>query len=308
MEKRLPQNPIFKKFQRVHFYFFDILLFIVFLVSIYFVSQNTIMFLDVVTFIIWWTLGVIGIEIGLHRFFSHKSFEANDLLKKILVILASMGGQGRVISWATAHRYHHENSDTEEDLHSPFVAADELIGMSLLQKKIHIINKFINSHIGWKYDYRMPNPYIYGNDLIQDKIIKKYSRYYFFWFLLGLVLPGCIQYLLTFELRDLIAGIIWGGVFRAYLGQNMTWTINSVCHLIGDSKYPSKDNSRNLKWFSLITLGGSLHNNHHFCPRSYTTKISEDDFDPGQYIILFFKKIGWVKNLYKNETFFHENK
>lgn len=297
MDKLLPTNPIFKKFQRLHFYFFDVALFVVFLVAIASLSVVGFHFLDLLTFILWWTLGVIGIEIGLHRYFSHKSFEATDGFKKTLVILASMGGQGRVISWATAHRYHHEQSDQDEDLHSPYINPQDLINKSKFQRAVLRINKFIYSHIGWKFDYRMPNPYLYGNDLLQDKIIKKYSQWYVLWFFLGLVLPGVLQFLFTFQTRDFYAGVIWGGVIRAYLGQNMTWTVNSICHLFGEKKYPAQDNSGNIQLFSLVTLGGSLHNNHHYQPRSFTTALSKKDFDPGFYILKFFEKRGWVKNL-----------
>lgn len=297
MDKLLPTSPVFRKFQRMHFYFFDVLLFIVFLFCVYMIPTLGLRTLDLVLFVFWWTLGVIGIEIGLHRYFSHRSFEASEGFKKFLIILASMGGQGRVVSWATAHRYHHERSDQEDDLHSPYLPNSELSNKNSFQRFFLRLNKFIYSHIGWKFDYRMPNPYLYGQDLIKDQTIKTYSQFYILWFLLGLVLPGIVQFMFTFQLRDFYAGIVWGGVIRAYLGQNMTWTVNSICHLFGVKKYPSSDNSRNIQLFSLPTLGGSLHNNHHYQPRAFTTRLSENDFDPAFYILKGFEKLGWVKNL-----------
>lgn len=63
------------------------------------------------TLIIGWTYGIlsgIGTTVGAHRFFTHKTFKANQKFKMLLVILQTMAGQEPVLKWARDHRVHHK--------------------------------------------------------------------------------------------------------------------------------------------------------------------------------------------------------
>src|SRR5688572_2024825 len=50
---------------------------------------------------------LVGIEVGFHRHFAHRSFKAAMPLRLVLGALGSMALQGSVLWWAGVHRTHH---------------------------------------------------------------------------------------------------------------------------------------------------------------------------------------------------------
>jgi fatty-acid desaturase len=64
-------------------------------------------------------LGCTSETIGLHRYFSHRSFKVNKIWHIILIFICTLGISGPIVAWASIHRNHHKNSDTDSDPHSP---------------------------------------------------------------------------------------------------------------------------------------------------------------------------------------------
>ena len=65
----------------------------------------------------WITLHV-GISIGMHRLFTHRTFEPkNNIITVVLHFLSLITTIGGTIAWAATHRTHHKHSDTELDPH-----------------------------------------------------------------------------------------------------------------------------------------------------------------------------------------------
>lgn len=62
---------------------------------------------------------LIGIECGLHRFFTHNSYKTSRFWEYALSLLPMMVTAGSPIVWTAIHRAHHQRSDTELDPHSP---------------------------------------------------------------------------------------------------------------------------------------------------------------------------------------------
>ena len=61
----------------------------------------------------------LGITVGFHRLFTHKSFETSAPFRAVWAILGSMAMQGPLTQWVTDHRKHHALSDRPGDPHSP---------------------------------------------------------------------------------------------------------------------------------------------------------------------------------------------
>ena len=59
-----------------------------------------------------------GISIGVHRLYSHKAFEANRVIRFILLYLFSFSAQHSLYDWVRYHRVHHKYADTEADPHN----------------------------------------------------------------------------------------------------------------------------------------------------------------------------------------------
>jgi stearoyl-CoA desaturase (delta-9 desaturase) len=232
-----------------------------------------------VSFVVMWYVGVVGIELGYHRYFSHGAFETTRALRALLAVFGAMAGQGPVVTWASTHRHHHNHSDTPEDTHSP-------------HHRGGILRGFIHAQLTWKWSYPYPNPSLYTPELVKDGTITLLSRYYYAWVVLGVVLPGAIAAAIDRSWHGLAAGMLFGGVIRLFLGNQVTFLVNSLCHVAGSRPFESKDQSRNVAPLIPLTLGGSLHNCHHAFPSTANNALLGWQIDPGYWVIRGAERLG----------------
>jgi len=69
---------------------------------------------------IWYEIiAVFGVSAGIHRYFSHRQFQAGPVYERIALYMAMLAGARSPIGWVGAHRIHHLYADTERDPHSP---------------------------------------------------------------------------------------------------------------------------------------------------------------------------------------------
>ena len=72
------------------------------------------------TVVMWVLVCGLGIAVGYHRVFSHRTHQLPIWKENIILFFATFAGQGGSIFWAAMHRgYHHPHSDTLKDIHSP---------------------------------------------------------------------------------------------------------------------------------------------------------------------------------------------
>lgn len=64
-------------------------------------------------------LAMLGVTVGFHRLFTHRSYEAVKPVQFVLGVLGSMTFQGPLLEWVGRHRIHHQHSDRTGDPHSP---------------------------------------------------------------------------------------------------------------------------------------------------------------------------------------------
>ena len=76
---------------------------------------------DLIVFAIMYISTGLGITVGFHRLFTHRSFKTGKAVRAILAALGSAAIEGPVISWVADHRKHHAFSDKPGDPHSPHV-------------------------------------------------------------------------------------------------------------------------------------------------------------------------------------------
>ena len=75
--------------------------------------------LDIVLAAVFYVVTGLGIAVGYHRLFTHRSFRAVRWLKILLASTGSMAVEGSVVGWVAIHRRHHVFSDKPGDPHSP---------------------------------------------------------------------------------------------------------------------------------------------------------------------------------------------
>jgi len=76
---------------------------------------------DLLVLAVTYTLTGLGITVGYHRLFTHRSFNTTRTMRVLLAVLGSMAVEGPVIEWVATHRKHHRFSDHPGDPHSPHV-------------------------------------------------------------------------------------------------------------------------------------------------------------------------------------------
>ena len=64
---------------------------------------------DLVVLAITYTLSGLGVTVGFHRLFTHRSFKTTRAVRAVLAVLGSTSVEGPVIEWVATHRKHHDS-------------------------------------------------------------------------------------------------------------------------------------------------------------------------------------------------------
>ncbi len=225
----------------------------------------------------------LGITVGYHRLFVHRSFETVRPVKFILGVLGSMSVEGSLLRWAAMHRRHHQLSDEPGDPHSPHHYGGGARG---------VIAGWWHAHVGWMFAPSPANLMRYVRDLHADRLLRAVSRLFGVWVLLGLLIPTGLGALLTGTWTGALLGFLWGGLARIFLVHHVTWSINSVCHLWGTRPFQSADESRNNFLCGVLALGEGWHNNHHAFPASARHGLRWWEFDFSYLVIRVLELLG----------------
>ncbi|AOY84951.2 acyl-CoA desaturase [Moorena producens JHB] len=234
-----------------------------------------------------WALSMIGMSVGLHRYFAHRAFKTSQTMSVILAILGCMGAQGPVVSWVAVHRRHHEYSDLPGDPHSP---NPELLGEGIFGT----LRGLWHAHVGWLTNHEYPNPMYYAPELMRDKTISKINRNYVVWIVLGLLIPTILGGIIHGSWIGAVEGLLWGGFVRMFVVDNSILSINSFSHAFGTHPFDSKDQSRNNIWVAIPTFGESWQNNHHTFENSAAIGLKWWQIDLGYCLIWGLEKLGLV--------------
>jgi stearoyl-CoA desaturase (delta-9 desaturase) len=240
---------------------------------------------DISLFLAFWLATGLGLTVGFHRYFSHRSFAAARPVVILLLILGSMAARGPMISWVAMHRRHHELSDRDGDLHSP-----NLHGNGASER----MRGWLHAHLTWMIRHDYPNVTRYVPDLLKHRALMRWNRAYYLWVAVGLVLPTLLGALLRADWQGAVTGFLWGGVVRIFVVEHTMSAINSICHLFGERSFDRGDNSRNNAWLGLLTWGEAHHNNHHAFSNSAAFGLRWFELDPGFWFIRCLQALGLV--------------
>ena len=223
-----------------------------------------------------WFFAGMGITIGYHRLFSHRSFKTYPFVEWILMICGSMALQNSIINWCSDHRRHHKKLDTDDDPYS-------------------IKKGFLHAHIGWivkKNDYQISGV----SDLYKKSAIKFQNKYYW---VIAIFFAFIVPLLIGILFNRPWGGLIWGGFLRVTLVHHFTFFINSFCHFIGERNYDRNTTARDSWIMALFTFGEGYHNYHHKFQWDYRNGIKWYNFDPSKWIIKILSYFNITYNLRK---------
>ncbi len=214
----------------------------------------------------------LAIGVGYHRLLTHRGFACPVWMRRILAWTGAAALQGGPARWAAIHRRHHQMTDKQGDPHTPLMG-------------------FLHAHVGWVLcldaedgsDYRELVPDVSGT----DGWIRVLDRGFLF------TLPWVLTALFCYAVAGW-RGVLWGTVLRTLSLWHLTWCINSVCHVWGKRPNATKDESRNVWWLGLLTLGEGWHNNHHARPAAAVHGWRWYEVDISGYVIRLMARTGLV--------------
>ncbi|WP_051021788.1 acyl-CoA desaturase [Nocardia araoensis] len=281
-------SPYIHRLQRRHFLLFDILPILGTAGAFAFLRVHPFGPTEFLLLFSMWLATGLGVTVGYHRLFTHRTFKATPWVAGVLAVLGSMAGQGGVVSWVALHRRHHEYSDREGDPHSPNLSGGGLRGT---------LRGLAHSHFLWMRRHEYPNVVHYAPDLIKDRGLVRIARLYYYWVALGLLLPAVVGGVVSLSWTGAVSGLLWGGLVRIFVLEHIVWAINSFLHMFGTRRYASRENSHNGGVFALVTLGESWHNNHHAFPESPSFGLEWYRLDPGFWVIKMLEICGLAWDL-----------
>jgi stearoyl-CoA desaturase (Delta-9 desaturase) len=230
----------------------------------------------------------LGVTVGFHRHFTHKSFKATRPMKVALAITGSLAFQGSIVSWVADHRRHHAFSDKEGDPHSPW-----LFGTGPLA----IVRGFWHAHMGWLFDRDKTNARRFAPDLLADRDVAAVDRQFVLLTVVSLGVPALLGGLLSWSWWGALTAFLWGGLVRVGLLHHVTWSINSICHMAGRRPFGTRDRSANVWWLAVLSFGESWHNLHHADPTCARHGVKRGQIDMSARLIWLFEKFGWVHSV-----------
>lgn len=247
-------------------------------------------------FIVGWSWTAVAVAVGLyflrmfavtafyHRFFSHRTFQTSRVAQFVFALIGASAVQRGPLWWAYHHRHHHQHSDEENDKHSPHQ------------------HGFWWSHIGWITSARnFPTDYTKVRDLAKYPELVFLNRF-------DALVPAVLAFALLFAGMALehfapnlgVTGgqlLVWGFFVSTTALFHGTCSINSLAHIFGRKRFPTKDDSRNSFLLSLITLGEGWHNNHHHYMNATRQGFYWWEFDPTYYGLKLLSWLGIIWGL-----------
>ena len=191
----------------------------------------------IIAWLSYWVTGILGINVGLHRLVSHRSFRTHKVWEWLFSLIGVITTVGSPLAWAAIHRQHHRKCEVPGDPHSPYL---------------------IGNWRAWFGFWRLEKLDI---KLVRDMRRDSFQRFlhnYYLWIILAYcaVLAMIDPWLIVFVYA-----------IPACLCLHSSSAIIVIAHRHGYKSYDLKhDQSRNSWIANLITMGEGWHNNHHARP------------------------------------------
>jgi stearoyl-CoA desaturase (delta-9 desaturase) len=238
---------------------------------------------DIVIALVMYAVSGHGITVGFHRYFTHGAFKAKKALRVAMAVAGSLAIEGPVIRWVADHRRHHAYSDKEGDPHSPWRYGSNL--KSLIKGLWH-------AHVGWMFDMEQTNQARFAPDLLADRAIVRVSKAFPWLTAASLLVPPLVGYLWSgFAWQGAVTAFFWASLVRVATLHHVTWSINSICHAIGKKPFAARDESRNVWWLAIPSMGESWHNLHHADPTAARLGVLKGQLDTSARVIWAFEKL-----------------
>jgi stearoyl-CoA desaturase (delta-9 desaturase) len=245
---------------------------------------------DIVIALVFYAISGLGVTVGFHRYLTHGSFKAKRWLRVALTVAGSMAVQGEPTQWVADHRRHHAYSDVEGDPHSPWRFGSSVWGLT---------RGLFHAHMGWLFHRELSNRERFAPDLLADRDIRRVDAMFPLIVALSLLVPAGIGGLVTWSWQGALTAFFWAGLVRVSLLHHITWSINSICHVVGERPFETRtgDKAANFWPLAILSFGESWHNLHHSDPTCARHGVLRGQVDISARLILIMERFGWVRDV-----------
>jgi stearoyl-CoA desaturase (delta-9 desaturase) len=222
-----------------------------------------------------------GITVGVHRLWSHRSYEAGVIARVFLMLCNTIANQGSIYHWARDHRVHHKHSETSKDPHNA-------------------TRGFFFAHVGWLLTKKHPDVVVAGRELdfsdLSDDPIVMFQFKADPWFALYMCYVMPAQVASYFWGENFWNAFFVAGGLRYCAVLHFTWLVNSAAHLFGDHPYDVLSYPAENPFVSFFAVGEGWHNWHHKYPFDYAASEFgvSSQFNPSKLFIDGMAALGLV--------------
>jgi stearoyl-CoA desaturase (Delta-9 desaturase) len=243
--------------------------------------------LDVAIFVVLYNIAGFGITVGFHRYLTHGSFKAKRWVRVMLAVAGSLAIQGAPTQWVADHRRHHQYSDLEGDPHSPWRYGASVWGLT---------KGLWYAHMGWLFHRELSNRVRFAPDLVADKDIRRIDRLFPLLVIISVLAPAAVGGLVTWSWQGALSALFWAGLVRISLLHHVTWSINSICHVVGERPFEMRDGDKAANFWplALLSFGESWHNLHHADPTCARHGVLRGQIDSSARLIWLLERFGWA--------------
>src|SRR6266496_1412881 len=148
--------------------------------------------------------------------------------------------------------------------------------------------------IGWLFDVEHTNQERFAPDLLADKDMVRVERQFPLWVAVTMLGPALLGGLWSLSFAGALSAFFWATLVRLSVLHHVTWSINSVCHTIGERPFVARDKSANFWPLAILSFGESWHNSHHADPSAARHGVLRGQLDISARVIELFERLGWA--------------
>ena len=218
----------------------------------------------------------LSVTAGYHRLFAHRSYKTIWPMRLFYLLFGTASFEGSALEWCTDHRRHHRYVDTDKDPYSVKVS-------------------FWHAHMGWLITLdTSKRDFSNVADLAADPLVSFQHKYFV---VMGIIMGYIFPALVAILWGDPLGGFIIAGAFRIFVMQQVTFSINSICHMFGKSKYTDTQTAKDNWVTAIFTFGEGFHNFHHQFAIDYRNGVRYFHYDPGKWLIKTLSYLGIAYDL-----------
>lgn len=202
---------------------------------------------DIVLAAVLYTITGLGVTVGFHRGLTHGGYRAVRPVRIALAVAGSMSFQGDVIGCVATHRRHHAFTDRPPATRTRRTATARICAASCAGCCTRTsagcsatTGRRRSSHARLRSRGGTP----IAPDLLADRDIRAVARAFPALCVLTLALPFAVGRAIGGTWVYGVTALLWAGLVRIALLHHVTWSVNSLCHLIGERPFRTRRHDR----------------------------------------------------------------